>query len=51
MVKIYSKEDQHLLVYSRDHGHFSLNVKSNWKFAIENYCESYHLPGYSPRIK
>ena len=42
--KFISKEDQNLLVHSRDHGHFSLDVRSNWKFAIENYCESYHLP-------
>jgi choline monooxygenase len=48
--KFNSKEDQHLLAYSRDHGHFSLNVKSNWKFAIENYCESYHLPWIHPEL-
>ena len=24
--------------------HFKLEVKTNWKLAIENYCESYHLP-------
>ena len=48
--KFISKEDQHLLVYSRDHGHFSLDVKSNWKFAIENYCESYHLPTIHPEL-
>ena len=48
--KFISKEDQHLLVYSRDHGHFSLDVKSNWKFAIENYCESYHLPWIHPEL-
>ncbi|MDC1279871.1 aromatic ring-hydroxylating dioxygenase subunit alpha [Pelagibacteraceae bacterium] len=48
--KFISKEDQHLLVYSRDYGHFSLDVKSNWKFAIENYCESYHLPWIHPEL-
>ena len=48
--KFISREDQHLLVHSRDHGHFSLNVKSNWKFAIENYCESYHLPTIHPEL-
>ena len=48
--KFISKEDQHLLVYSRDYGYFSLDVKSNWKFAIENYCESYHLPWIHPEL-
>ena len=48
--KFIFKEDQNLLVNSRDHGYFSLNVKSNWKFAIENYCESYHLPTIHPEL-
>ena len=48
--KFISKEDQHLLVRSKDHGYFSLDVKSNWKFAIENYCESYHLPTIHPEL-
>ena len=48
--KFISKEDQNLLVHSRDHGYFSLDVNSNWKFAIENYCESYHLPTIHPEL-
>ena len=48
--KFILKEDQYLLKRSRDHGYFSLNVKSNWKFAIENYCESYHLPTIHPEL-
>jgi choline monooxygenase len=48
--KFISKEDQHLLVNSKDHGYFSLDVKSNWKLAIENYCESYHLPTIHPEL-
>jgi choline monooxygenase len=48
--KFISKEDQNLLVHSKDHGYFYLNVKSNWKFAIENYCESYHLPTIHPEL-
>jgi choline monooxygenase len=48
--KFISKEDQHLLASPRDHGYFSLDVKSNWKFAIENYCESYHLPTIHPEL-
>ena len=48
--KFISKDDQNLLVNSRDYGYFSLDVKSNWKFAIENYCESYHLPTIHPEL-
>ena len=48
--KFISKEDQKLLKYSNDHGYFSLDVKCNWKFAIENYCESYHLPWIHPEL-
>jgi choline monooxygenase len=48
--KLISKEDQNLLVNSKDYGYFSLDVQSNWKFAIENYCESYHLPTIHPEL-
>jgi len=27
-----------------------IEVKSNWKLAIENYCESYHLPWIHPGL-
>lgn len=29
---------------------FSLTVKTNWKLAVENYCESYHLPWIHPGL-
>ncbi len=48
--KFISKEDQKLIVHSNDFGYFNLDVKCNWKFAIENYCESYHLPTIHPKL-
>ncbi|MDC1258355.1 Rieske 2Fe-2S domain-containing protein, partial [Pelagibacteraceae bacterium] len=48
--KFISKEDQKLLKHSKDHGYLSFDVKCNWKFAIENYCESYHLPWIHPGL-
>ena len=45
-----NKSDQDLLVHSNDFGYFSLDVKCNWKLAIENYCESYHLPTIHPEL-
>jgi phenylpropionate dioxygenase-like ring-hydroxylating dioxygenase large terminal subunit len=29
---------------------FALEVDSNWKLAVENYCESYHLPWVHPGL-
>jgi phenylpropionate dioxygenase-like ring-hydroxylating dioxygenase large terminal subunit len=29
---------------------FQLNVQTNWKLAVENYCESYHLPWVHPGL-
>ena len=48
--KFISKEDQKLIRHARDFGYFNMEVKSNWKFAIENYCESYHLPWVHPEL-
>jgi len=45
-----SAEDRKLIRHPTDHGYFQFKVKSNWKFAIENYCESYHLPWIHPDL-
>ncbi len=29
---------------------FDLEVETNWKLAVENYCESYHLPWVHPGL-
>lgn len=29
---------------------FALEVQSNWKLAVENFCESYHLPWVHPGL-
>lgn len=29
---------------------FKLHLKCNWKLAVENYCESYHLPWVHPGL-
>ena len=48
--KFVNKEDNRLIVHSDDYGYFNLDVNCNWKFAIENYCESYHLPNIHPEL-
>ena len=30
--------------------HLSLEVRANWKLAVENYCEAYHLPWVHPSL-
>lgn len=30
--------------------YFTLEVETNWKLAVENYCESYHLPWVHPGL-
>ena len=48
--KFINYDDHKQLVHSKDFGYFNLEVKCNWKFAIENYCESYHLPTIHPEL-
>ena len=48
--KFINSKDQKSLVHSKDYGYFNLEVNCNWKFAIENYCESYHLPTIHPEL-
>ncbi len=48
--KFWPKKDQKLIQHSKDLGYFKLTAKCNWKFAIENYCESYHLPWVHPGL-
>jgi len=44
------KEFDQTLYHGGEEGKFSLNVKANWKLAVENYCESYHLPWVHPGL-
>lgn len=48
--KFWPEKDRNLISKSKDLGYFQLKAKCNWKFAIENYCESYHLPWVHPGL-
>ena len=48
--KFWPIKDRELINHSNDFGYFKLNANCNWKFAIENYCESYHLPWVHPGL-
>ena len=45
-----AKEDYDLIYHPKDYGYFNFEAKCNWKFAIENFCESYHLPFVHPNL-
>ncbi len=38
------------LFHGGDASRFTLDVACNWKLAVENYCESYHLPWVHPGL-
>lgn len=38
------------LYHGGDGSSFKLEVATNWKLAVENYCESYHLPWVHPGL-
>ena len=48
--KFWRNKDRKLIKHANDFGYFKLKAKCNWKFAIENYCESYHLPWVHPGL-
>ena len=48
--EFWTKEDQQMIYHANDYGYFLLKAKCNWKFAVENYCESYHLPFVHPGL-
>lgn len=43
-------EFQQPLFFDRDVSQFTLDVACNWKLAVENYCEAYHLPWIHPDL-
>ena len=38
------------LYFGGEDSQFTLKVNCNWKLAVENYCESYHLPWIHPGL-
>ncbi|MCE2518012.1 MAG: aromatic ring-hydroxylating dioxygenase subunit alpha, partial [Alphaproteobacteria bacterium] len=44
------KEFDQPIFHGGDDSGFSLTLSSNWKLAIDNYCESYHLPFVHPDL-
>ncbi len=45
-----SSEDLAQLTIGASHSHITMELAANWKLAVENFCESYHLPWIHPRL-
>jgi phenylpropionate dioxygenase-like ring-hydroxylating dioxygenase large terminal subunit len=50
LIERWSEFTDKLLVHGGDCASFALDVATNWKLAVENYCESYHLPWVHPGL-
>jgi len=46
----WSMFDPSELRHGGEDGSFKLDIRCNWKLAVENYCESYHLPWIHPGL-
>ena len=44
------KEFEQPMVHGGADSSFKLELNTNWKLAVENYCESYHLPWIHPGL-
>lgn len=49
MLERWSEYDKPIYSGGED-SQFELQVNTNWKLAVENYCESYHLPFVHPGL-
>lgn len=48
--ELCSIDERERFVSHHQSGRTQLTVKSNWKLAVENYLESYHLPSVHPEL-
>ena len=44
------REDLAKLRIASSHGRLQMELNANWKLAVENFCESYHLPWIHPAL-
>ena len=44
------KDFDHPIYHGGPESSFKLTVQTNWKLAVENYCEAYHLPFVHPGL-
>ena len=44
------REFNQKLYFSKNDSEITFNLKCNWKLAVENYCDAYHLPWVHPHL-
>ena len=44
------REFNQKLYFSKNDSEITFNLKCNWKLAVENYCDAYHLPWVHPSL-
>ncbi|MGB5559809.1 MAG: aromatic ring-hydroxylating dioxygenase subunit alpha [Paracoccaceae bacterium] len=49
-IKAWGEYEGKPLCHSGEDSSFKFDVACNWKLAVENYCESYHLPWIHPGL-
>ena len=49
-IKAWGEYEGQKLWHSGEDSSFKFDVACNWKLAVENYCESYHLPWIHPGL-
>ncbi len=49
-IKRWATFEGQALVFGGEESSFQFDVACNWKLAVENYCESYHLPWVHPGL-
>ena len=49
-IKAWGEFEGQKLWHSGEDSSFKFDVACNWKLAVENYCESYHLPWIHPGL-
>lgn len=47
---LVGEHDASQIEYTDSHGQMSFSINCNWKLAMENFCESYHLPWIHPSL-
>lgn len=50
MIERYAEFSRQPVFHGGADSSFTLEVATNWKLAVENYCESYHLPWVHPGL-
>ncbi len=50
LLERWKEFDSAKLYHGGESCHFDLELNCNWKLAVENFCESYHLPWVHPNL-